>query len=160
MDIHGHCDGVVLDIPGDTSSKQRVFELKTKSSSQYPTIHQPERKHIIQVHAYMKGLGLDEAIIVYVNKDKQCSWKVNKGTFIAGKPKVKAFLVPFDTELWDRVEMLVREHHDATERIIEVNEGRADPKVVLNPREFTQVCESKKCSMARACPVKDICFDV
>lgn len=159
LDIHGHCDGVVLDTPNDVKSKRRVFELKTKSPSQFPGIHSPERKHVIQVHCYMKGLGLDEAIIVYVNKGKQCSWKITKGQFIAGKPSIKAFLVPFDDKLWSGISDLVMEYHKAKEGISKVLDGSLDI-ADMNPNDYTVVCESIKCPMARGCAVKDLCFSV
>jgi hypothetical protein len=160
LDIHGHSDGILLETPFDLTSKRRIFELKTKSPTQYPTIHSPDRKHVIQVHTYMVGLGLDEAIIVYTNKGKQCAWTFRKGNFIAGKPHVKAYLVPFDPKLWESMEKIVREYHEAKRRIDAVADGTGDPKVLLNPHEFTQVCESEKCSMARSCGAKDLCFSV
>lgn len=160
LDIHGHTDGIILETPFDLESKRRIFELKTKSPNQYPTIHSPDRKHVIQVHTYMAGLGLDEAIIVYTNKGKQCAWTFRKGNFIAGKPAVKAYLVPFDEKLWEQVTKLVREYHEAKRRIDAVADGHGDPKKLLNPHEFTRVCESAKCQMARSCAVVELCFSV
>jgi hypothetical protein len=160
LEIHGHTDGIILETPYDLTSKRRIFELKTKSPTQYPTIHSPDRKHVIQVHVYMYGLGLDEAIITYTNKGKQCAWTVKKGNFIAGKPHVKAYLVPFDEKLWASVTKIVREYHEAKRRIDAVADGHGDPKKLLNPHEFTRVCESAKCQMARSCAVAELCFSV
>jgi len=160
LDIHGHTDGIILERPFDLDSKRRIFELKTKSPTQYPAIHSPDRKHVIQVHTYMAGLGLDEAIIVYTNKGKQCAWTFREGNFIAGKPHVKAYLVPFDPKLWEQVTQVVKEYHEAKRRIDAIADGRGDPKKLLNPHEFTQVCDNEKCAMARSCGVKDLCFSV
>lgn len=160
LDIHGHTDGIVVDIPGMASSKHRILEIKTKSPSQYPTIHGPASQHVIQVHTYMKGLGLDEAIIIYIAKGKQCAWTVRNGMFKAGAPRVKGFLVPFDHELWAGIEKRVVEYHEAQRRITAVKKGEAKAEDVLNPKEFTRICSDIKCSMARKCAVKDVCFSV
>src|SRR5581483_2359074 len=58
----GHTDGILVD---RASHKRRIFEFKSISPSEYKELVQPKEMHIIQAHAYMRRLGVDEALIVY-----------------------------------------------------------------------------------------------
>jgi len=159
LGISGHSDGVVTNTPWSHEAKHRVFELKTKNYKSWLETKTPERAHVIQVHCYMKGLDLDEAIIVYVARGKECSWKVRDGQFIAGKPHVKSFLVPFDDDLWSEMTEIVTNYHEACARISKVVED-AEPLTTLDPADFPRVCDSATCSMAKKCAVSDLCFSV
>lgn len=79
--IIGHADGIVQ-IGGTTY----VLELKTINDRGYATTTSPKGDHIRQVHAYMKGLGINKTIIIYINK--------NTG-------QLKEFVVDFDQTVYD-----------------------------------------------------------
>ena len=159
FDIVGACDGIIKDLK---TGKRRVFEFKTKSTSQYRLIHSPVHDHVIQVHAYMKGLGLDEAIIVYIDKGKQCSWSFRNGVFKAGKPNVKSFLVKFDNSLWDKIISVATEYRRALE-LLESGSVNSDldEETRLNIlSEFERVCDSPTCNLAKSCQVSEECFSL
>lgn len=160
LDYVGHCDGVLLHEPN------RVFEFKTISPSEYekmlkrshPYERGPKIDHIIQAHAYMEPLGLEEALIVYENKGSQCGWSVNMfGQFQAKDPKVVPYVVKFDQELWDSVKARIHEHHRSL-RVIRgfKDEGKRLPRAEIS--NFSRVCDSKKCHIAQRCPVSRECF--
>ena len=156
----GHTDGLL-----DHKPKRRIFEFKTISPTEYDKypgakVPQPKPAHVVQAHAYMEPLGLDEAVIVYENKGSQCKWSVNMfGQFIAGEPKVIPFLVRFDQELWDGVVARIHEHH----RSVAVIEGYRKQGVRLPRAEITnfeRICSDKKCDFAQRCPVSRECFSL
>lgn len=155
--VDGACDGILQDA---RTGKKRVFEFKSKSTNQYRMIHAPTFDHIIQVHVYMKGLGLDEAIIVYQDKGKSCSWSFNKGNFKAGKPNIKAYLVKFDEALWAETVKIVEEYH-ASQVYIEA-ELKGNKKTVSEAEEilhnYNRVCSSESCNLAKSCHVAKKCF--
>lgn len=144
----GHCDGILLD---RTGTKKRVFEFKSKSASQFRTLRRPESSHVIQVHAYMNGLGLDEAIILYWDKGSQCDWsRDSDGGWHAGIPHLKSFLVPFDKVLWAAMTRRIEEHHAASKLL---------PTVTTDDvMKFKRVCTHSGCDLAKACAVSTYCF--
>lgn len=149
----GHADGVLDCADG----KQRVFEFKTIGPNGYPDLQSPKVSHVIQAHSYMRPLGLDEALIVYQDKGKQCDWLMSGGTWTTGKTHIKPFIVKFDQEIWAPIEQRIREHHDAwafIQSLIDEDE-KATPEDVAKLR---RVCGSPRCELARDCPVRNQCF--
>lgn len=84
LHLQGECDDIVIDAAGVL----HVFEFKTKSPYLYARLEEPDPAHYLQVHAYMGGLGIAQAIVLY-----EC-----KGT-----QRWKAFYVPFDDGTWDGI---------------------------------------------------------
>ena len=157
LDYVGHTDGILVHGP-----KRRLFELKTMSPSEHaklvkgvaPYENGPHPSHVIQAHAYMGPLGLDEALIVYVNKGSQCKWTVDRcGQFVAGEPKVSRFIIKWDQELWDGIVERVHDHHRAMD-ILKSTPRPSREDVMTLPR----VCSDSKCMMAQRCPVSTECF--
>lgn len=158
LDYVGHTDGILLHKP-----KNRIFEFKTISPSEYEkypgaATPSPKPEHVIQAHAYMVPLGLDETLIVYENKGSQCKWSVNMfGQFVAGEPKVVPFVVRFDQDLWNGVVVRIHEHHRSVAMIEEHREsGRRLPRATVE--DFERICSDKKCDLASRCPVSRECF--
>lgn len=154
LDYVGHTDGVLLHEP-----KNRVFEFKTISPSEYEKLAKgPKHAHVVQAHAYMGPLGLEEALIVYENKGSQCKWKVNmSGQFVAGEPKVVPFVIRFDQDLWDGVVVRIHEHHRSME-FIEDHHKQDKRLPRASVEKFERICNDKKCEMAQRCPVSRECF--
>ena len=152
----GHCDGVL-----DHKPKKRLFEFKTISPSEYDKLKNgPKLDHVIQAHAYMGPLGLDEAIIVYENKGSQAKWSVNMfGQFVAGEPKLIPFLIKFDQSLWDGIVMRIHEHHRSVE-VIESFKKQGTPLPRAEISNFERICDTKKCAMAARCAVSRECFSL
>jgi len=159
LDYCGHTDGVLNHQP-----KKRLFEFKTISPSEYErnfikvAVPEPKHDHVVQAHAYMAPLGLDEALIVYEHKGSQCKWKVDMfGQFVAGEPKVLPFLIQFDEELWAGIVMRIHDHHKSVEVINDYREqGVRLPRASVS--EFERVCSDNKCELAKRCPVSRECF--
>lgn len=153
----GHTDGILAHKP-----KHRVFEFKTASPSEYEKIEGsgPKTEHVIQAHAYMGPLGLDETIIVYENKGSQCKWSVNMfGQFEAGEPKIKPFLIKYDHDLWAKIVARIHDHHKAEEILkLLVAEGRRAGRAEI--ASFPRVCDSNRCDLAERCPVSRECFQL
>jgi len=151
LDFCGHCDGVLMSRDG---LKKRVFEFKSKSKAQFARLRVPESSHIIQVHAYMKGLGLEEALILYWDKGSQCDWsRDSDGNWLAGDPHLKSFLVTWNEDLWGAIEQRIKAYHKATSLIKSL-------PVVTNETvmKFPRVCTLASCDLATDCPVSQQCF--
>lgn len=153
LDYVGHTDGILLHEP------KRIFEFKTISPSEYEKLSKgPKHAHVVQAHAYMGPLGLDEALIVYENKGSQCKWKVNMfGQFVAGDPKVVPFVVRFDKDLWSGIVARIHEHHRSMAVIEDHREqDKRLPRALIE--DFERICSDKKCDLAARCPVSRECF--
>jgi len=87
--LMGSCDDVLRHPDGGFV----VFEMKTINPFQFSRLEAPQEAHVWQVHAYMAGLALREAVILYENKSDQA---------------LRAFWVPFDGELWDGIATRLR----------------------------------------------------
>jgi hypothetical protein len=149
----GHCDGVLVHKPN-----RRLFEFKTISPADYDKLNAPKADHVIQAHAYMKPLGLDEALIVYENKGSQCKWRVNMfGQFVAGEPKVRPFVVEWDQGIWDSTVTRILDHR----RSMEILDGLGDDRPTREEiSKLPRVCGDKKCELAARCPVSRECFSI
>lgn len=80
----GECDDIVIDPAG----KLCLVEFKTKAHYMFQRLSEPDPQHILQVHAYMGGMGISQSIILYEGKNDQA---------------IKAFYVPFDSGTWDGI---------------------------------------------------------
>ena len=157
--VVGSTDGVIIEEAGNVLSKKRILELKSLSPSRFKLKKAPDPEHIVQVHVYMKGMGLDEAILVYIDRGKQCSWSVRNGEFKAGQPNVKTYVVKFDEKLWAEIEAMVEVYALAVANIA-LFEAKAEDLRVLHPKNYNRVCDTDTCPKARSCPVVDLCFSV
>lgn len=163
MNLYGHCDGVVIN---PDEPKHYVFEFKTKSSSQYSKLSSPQIDHVWQVHCYMKGvrdkgLQIEGAIVVYVDKGKQATWRKKKAVWTCGPPHVKQYDVQWSDELWQYIERVV-EQDDRAIADIELNAwepksltGEEAAKVLEN---YERRCPSKGCTLADSCQLVEECF--
>lgn len=92
--LSGECDEIVVDPEG----KLCLVELKTKAQHLFAKLSEPDAAHRLQVNAYMGGMGIHQAIVLYEAKNDQA---------------VKVFYVPFDGDVWDstvaRLQRLRRE---------------------------------------------------
>lgn len=59
--LKGAMDGILSDGSG--------FELKTTSNNNYRNTKSPKESHLLQIHAYMRALGIDTFSLVYENRD-------------------------------------------------------------------------------------------
>ncbi len=144
----GSCDGVL-----QMDNKKYVFEFKTASASDFPGITKPKSEHVVQAHAYMCGLKIDEALIVYQNKGKQCDWTKRNGQFVPGKPQIKAFHVTFDKDRWASFVARANDWHSVDALINDPPE-----KLAGYVAQFERLCTSKTCALAESCLVVDQCF--
>jgi len=152
LDYCGHCDGILLSRRG----KKAVFEFKTISKSQYGGLRAPKPEHVIQVHAYMASLGLDEAVILYWDKGSQADWrKLSDGTWSCTNPHLKVFGVQFDSTIWGGVSVRIRDYHKAEDMV-----KRLPTIEIEHINQFTKICSHKKCDLACDCHVRDLCFAI
>lgn len=152
----GHTDGILVD---KKTLVRRVFEFKTIATAEYLELRAPKTEHVIQAHAYMRGLGVMEARIVYVDKARQCEWTVRDGQFIAGDVHLKVYDVPFDPVVWGPLEARIMDHHRAVEFLQQIAaEGRQPSQAEV--AAFGRVCENPRCETARMCPMKKQCFNL
>jgi hypothetical protein len=152
----GHTDGILIRT-GQT--KKTVFEFKTDGPSSYDDREAPDHKHIIQAHAYMEPLKIDEALIVYQSKAKQCDWEKRGHEWTASQIHIKPYFIKFDPVIWGPIVWRIREHHEARaylQKILDEDKrpGRDDIT------KFKKVCDSQRCQMARDCPVASQCFSL
>lgn len=82
--LRGECDEIVY----DPSGRLCIVENKTKAQHLFAKLNAPDEGHVLQVHAYMGGLGIHQSIILYEAKNDQ-HWK--------------AFYVPFEPGTWDNI---------------------------------------------------------
>lgn len=67
--IHGFCDGIL-----SISGKDWVYELKGVRSEYFRQISKgksPREEDALQLHVYMKALGIPRGIVIYENKNDQ-----------------------------------------------------------------------------------------
>lgn len=80
--VAGHADGLILDPKSD--SGKRVLELKTIKSAEdgwtpqmkaqrdfFQKLNEPLEKHLNQLNLYQQGIGVDEGVVLYGNKNDQ-----------------------------------------------------------------------------------------
>lgn len=139
----GHPDGL-LKMPGLPTGYQVLFELKSIKTDNYDRLKKPLPEHEIQVHGYMRPLGVTDALVVYVDKGKQCPWKIRAGGFVSGPARIKVFHVPFNDEFWEVTAKRIRDHWRA-------RSGE-------DPRSIIRLCKSPSAQFARFCVAREICF--
>jgi hypothetical protein len=112
--------------------KKKVLELKTTNAMQFGLVantnRRPQDAHKRQVNMYMFLTGIKEAVILYFNK--------NEST-------VHQFEEKYDESL-------------VQEMLSNLRQARDGMRTGVVPER--KVCESKTCSRAKQCPVRDLCF--
>jgi hypothetical protein len=96
LGIRGRLDGLMVD--------GSVFEFKETGPKLYEQrliAKEPTHAHLLQVHAYMKGLGVDRASVVYESRSYGVQWH--------------EFRVQFDPEIWKELKALCWPVLEATE---------------------------------------------
>ena len=73
-DVAGHCDGVIIGLPG--SDKPHLLEVKSAKNSSFNQyvkngVKKQSSTYYIQMQSYMHKLGLERALFVMMNKDNQ-----------------------------------------------------------------------------------------
>jgi hypothetical protein len=152
----GHPDGLLLEEPGiGRDGKPRfVFELKSISSSGFSGLgSEPQWAHVVQVHAYMRLVGVYEALIVYADKGKQCDWTINLEGFHAGRPHVRVFHVRYDASFWAEIEQRIKDHWRAR-ALMTLEEAPTEEDAAA----FARVCSHSRVQLARECPCKEPCW--
>lgn len=61
--VEGHCDGIV-----NIEGVRYALEIKSINPRDFASLSEPKHEHLQQVTAYMMVLGLEFAIVLYVNK--------------------------------------------------------------------------------------------
>lgn len=82
--LKGECDDILRDPDGNLC----VYEGKTMNNGLFSKLEEPQEGHVEQVHAYMGGMGIRQAIINYENKNSS---------------EIRVFYVPFDEGRWERI---------------------------------------------------------
>lgn len=123
--ITGHCDGII-----DRGDGPWVMDIKTIDPTLFKSLKEPSMSYVYQVHAYMMGLGINRALILYVDKSSNT---VNP---------TKEILISYDESVEQRIRALSADYQ-------EMNKTRALPP---------KTCDSNTCAAAKRCPYKDICF--
>lgn len=106
-----------------------VAELKTEKSSNWETRTAPNPEHILQGQVYAHSLGLDQVIIVYIQKDTYA---------------IKSFLVKGVAKTISWLYGEVRTIYSALKN-----------KTVS---KLKGVCSDKGCTRAKVCPFREVCF--
>lgn len=139
----GHPDGLLV-IPG--YDRRVLFELKTIKTDAFDKLRRPKSEHGVQVSAYMRLTDTTEALVTYIDKGRQCPWRVVAGRFISGEARIKVFHVPFNVDLWAKVEEGIREHWRAV--------------AGESPRRLVRICRTPSCGQARLCVARNVCFSL
>lgn len=148
----GHPDGRVVDPNGEP---RFLWELKTISASGYESLTSPQVSHVIQVHAYMRCMGLNEALIQYIDKGRQCDWTHSTWGLTAGKPHIKVFHVEFDNAFWHQVEKRIGDYWRARALM-----AREEIPTEDDIKTFPRVCAGPSARLAKDCSCRDKCFSL
>lgn len=73
----------------DPESGEVVALTEVKSTGSLGRITEPKRRHLLQIHAYLKSLDIENGYLIYVDRDELLG------------PKI--FEVTFDEAVWERV---------------------------------------------------------
>jgi hypothetical protein len=150
----GHPDGMLID-PAIGGAPQMLFELKTISPSGYEGLRKPKDDHVIQMHAYMRLLKMREAMIVYVDKGKQCDWSFGPDGLVSGKPHIKIFHITYNENFWEQIAARITNYYDARGLM-----SADEPPTLADAAKFPRVCNSPGDFLAKNCPVRDKCFSM
>lgn len=120
--ILGHGDGV-LKIGG----RRYLLEIKTINARGFTELGAPKDAHKMQMTAYMKSLGLDAAIIIYIDKDGS---------------RVKEFVYDYDAAYWrDVVKARISIFFDSVrDNTMPDREGSNPSKMPCNYCPFRRIC--------------------
>lgn len=91
LTVAGSTDPAIV----DPESGDILALTEVKSTGSIDRIDEPKRMHMLQLHAYMKALGITDGYVIYVDRNELLN------------PKV--FEVTFDPDVWDRVTEWVEE---------------------------------------------------
>jgi CRISPR/Cas system-associated exonuclease Cas4 (RecB family) len=105
-ELNGHYDGVI-----NLNGERYLLEIKTinhiayERVSKYNTVY---KKYVIQAHCYMKALGLNKCLFLFVNKGHTVSEE-----FAQQNPDIDKLFheieVRFDNKIWGEIESKVSE---------------------------------------------------
>ncbi len=73
----------------DPETGDVIALTEVKSTGSIDRVTSPKRMHLLQIHAYMKALGITDGYVIYVDRD--------------GLLDPKVFEVTFDEDVWQRV---------------------------------------------------------
>lgn len=123
--VSGHCDGIFR-LRG---FGRMVAELKSEKSSNWESRTSPNPEHILQGQVYAHSLGLDQTIIVYIQKDTYA---------------IKSFLVKGVAKTISWLYGEVRTIYSALKN--------------KTTYKLKGVCTDKDCTRAKVCPFRSVCF--
>ena len=115
-DIFGHTDGVYR-------KRGWVIVIKSISDNGFRVLVKPKTEHILQLHCYMKALGMPRGQILYVNRDNG---------------QYRAFRIKFDGAVWSNIV-----------DIINYVEGHVKNNTIPDREESFFYCRS--CKFAHTC---------
>lgn len=159
LTFSGHVDGLWVD-PEWGWEKRLVNEIKTVSTSKYDNLRKPVFPHVVQCHGYMHGLGIRKAILVYIDRGKDCLWSVRKGVLDPGPIRIKTFTIPFNDDLWSELESSISDYSSVLNKIVDDPQSFKDRDWQDVAQDWEPICDIKSCDAAQACPVRDECFEL
>jgi CRISPR/Cas system-associated exonuclease Cas4 (RecB family) len=118
----GHADGILL-IDGE----KYLLEIKSINSRGFAALTAPKEEHKMQVHAYMKSLGLKWTIFVYLDKDTS---------------KLKEFVVPYNERyylktVFSRIDLFFSSLHGG---VLPPREGESPTRMPCAYCQFKRLC--------------------
>ena len=112
--------------------KRKILELKTANSMQFGLVantnRKPQEAHRRQVNMYMFLTGIKESVILYFNKNESTVHQ-------------------FEEQLDEAI---------VKEMLANLKLARDSMRAGTVPEQ--RICDSKQCSRAKQCPVRDLCF--
>lgn len=122
LGILGHADGIIR-----LNGRRYLLEIKTINDRGFAMTTDVQAGHKKQIHAYMKALDLDAAVVLYYNKNTN---------------KLKEFVVPFDQEYYAKeVKGRIRFFNKAVEhRFLPKREGEVPTKYPCMFCAFSRLC--------------------
>lgn len=122
LELLGHADGIL-----SINDLAYVLEIKSINTRGMTMLRAPKPEHVKQVHAYMRVLKIDCAIVVYIDKDRS---------------SFKEYVVPFDRAYYMKE---VRKRKNKAFRCIDnrklpLAEGDSPHRFPCSFCEFSRIC--------------------
>lgn len=136
--VTGNADGIIH-VPW--RPRPGVIDIKTIKPEHFKSLEGPSPGYVMQANLYAHLLGLDWAVILYVNKSSG---------------EEKEFELDLDPKHWWTVEGRIGSIKRFV-RKVEANKGKADPTWLVETRGL---CTSRESWFAKRCHQAERCFDL
>lgn len=132
LGILGHADGIIR-----IGGRKYLLEIKTINDRGFTMTTEVQPAHKKQIHAYMRALGLDAAVVLYYNKNTQ---------------NMKEFVVPYDEAYYRKeVRGRIRHFNRAVEHhFLPAREGEIPTKYPCMFCGFSRLCFDSR-ALAKWC---------